>query len=283
MKAHFFDLDTIIRIDNKVWIIDKKNPNNPILKISQSDFNLIRKGIYRSHNQRLSLNGTNYWFPEEIMNQIKIKSKRIKFDLSNLGFSMQEFSNSEIIKDLNYEINLDLFNHIKNTTDHIYIICSKNNKKNYELIIGKIEDKLHDLGLEIKNYYFISETFYNRNQDDITFKKVRILLQHLVGYKTEGDKFIDEKIENYDDIYYYDDDIDSVNLSTTLNDFFKVVLDNTDKTVSDEITKKLKDEENHLYVNYVSPNVVNRLQTKKVLLQVPNIIKTFESFNWKKG
>ncbi len=283
MKAHFFDLDTIIRIDNKVWIIDKKNPNNPILKISQSDFNLIRKGIYRSHNQRLSLNGTNYWFPEEIMNQIKIKSKRIKFDLSNLGFSMQEFSNSEIIKDLNYEINLDLFNHIKNTTDHIYIICSKNNKKNYELIIGKIEDKLHDLGLEIKNYYFISETFYNRNQDDITFKKVRILLQHLVGYKTEGDKFIDEEIENYDDIYYYDDDIDSVNLSTTLNDFFKVVLDNTDKTVSDEITKKLKDEENHLYVNYVSPNVVNRLQTKKVLLQVPNIIKTFESFNWKKG
>ncbi len=283
MKAHFFDLDTIIRIDNKVWIIDKKNPNNPILKISQSDFNLIRKGIYRSHNQRLSLNGTNYWFPEEIMNQIKIKSKRIKFDLSNLGFSMQEFSNSEIIKDLNYEINLDLFNHIKNTTDHIYIICSKNNKRNYEIIIEKIEDKLHDLGLEIKNYYFISETFYNRNQDDITFKKVRILLQHLVGYKTEGDKFIDEEIENYDDIYYYDDDIDSVNLSTTLNDFFKVVLDNTDKTVSDEITKKLKGEENHLYVNYVSPNVVNRLQTKKVLLQVPNIIKTFESFNWKKG
>ena len=283
MKAHFFDLDTIIRIDNKVWIIDKKNPNNPILKISQSDFNLIRKGIYRSHNQRLSLNGTNYWFPEEIMNQIKIKSKRIKFDLSNLGFSMQEFSNSEIIKDLNYEINLDLFSHIKNTTDHIYIICSKNNKRNYEIIIEKIEDKLHDLGLEIKNYYFISETFYNRNQDDITFKKVRILLQHLVGYKTEGDKFIDEEIENYDNIYYYDDDIDSVNLSTTLNDFFKVVLDNTDKTVSDEITKKLKGEENHLYVNYVSPNVVNRLQTKKVLLQVPNIIKTFESFNWKKG
>lgn len=283
MKAHFFDLDTIIRIDNKVWIIDKKNPNNPILKISQSDFNLIRKGIYRSHNQRLSLNGTNYWFPEEIMNQIKIKSKRIKFDLSNLGFSMQEFSNSEIIKDLNYEINLDLFNHIKNTTDHIYIICSKNNKRNYEIIIEKIEDKLHDLGLEIKNYYFISETFYNRNQDDITFKKVRILLQHLVGYKTEGDKFIDEEIENYDNIYYYDDDIDSVNLSTTLNDFFKVVLDNTDKTVSGEITKKLKGEENHLYVNYVSPNVVNRLQTKKVLLQVPNIIKTFESFNWKKG
>ena len=30
MKAHFFDLDTILRIDNKVWIIDKKNPNNPI-------------------------------------------------------------------------------------------------------------------------------------------------------------------------------------------------------------------------------------------------------------
>ena len=187
MKAHFFDLDTILRIDNKVWIIDKKNPNNPIMKISQSDFNLIKKGVYRSQNSQLYFNGVNYWIPETLLNELKVKCKKFKVNIANLGFSMQEFMNSEVIKDIDYEINLDLFNGIKNTPDHIYFICSKNNKRNYELIIKKIEEKLHELGLEVKDYYFISETFYNRNQDDITFKKVKLLIQHTVGFKTEGE------------------------------------------------------------------------------------------------
>ena len=131
MKAHFFDLDTILRIDNKVWIIDKKNPNNPIMKISQSDFNLIKKGVYRSQNSQLYFNGVNYWIPETLLNELKVKCKKFKVNIANLGFSMQEFMNSEVIKDIDYEINLDLFNGIKNTPDHIYFICSKNNKRKY--------------------------------------------------------------------------------------------------------------------------------------------------------
>jgi len=278
MKAHFFDLDTIVNIDNKVWIIDKNNPNNPIIKISQSDFNLIRNGVYRSQNQRLSLNGTNYWFPEDLMNQIKIKSKRIKFDLSNLGFSMQEFSNSEIIKELDYEINMDLFHNIKNTTDHIYIICSKNNKKNYEIIIDKIEDKLYKLGLEIKDYYFISETFYNRDLDEILYKKIRIILQHIVGYKTEGDKFIDNEIERYDEVHYYDTDLQNTNIK--VNDFLKTILDNTEDFLKKTIISEINSIQKFVYINWVSPNKVNRIQSKKTLLEYSKLIRTFESFKY---
>lgn len=283
MKAHFFDLDTILKIDNKVWIIDKKFPNNPIMKISQSDFNLIKKGVYRSQNCQLYFNGENYWITENLLNDLKIKCKKLKLSISNLGFSMQEFMNSEVIKDLDYEINLDLFNSIKNTPDHIYFICSKNNKKNYELIIEKIEKKLKELGLEVKHYYFVSETFYNRNLDDITFKKVKLLIQHTVGFKTEGDKFIDEEIENYDEVHYYDEDLEATTLAITSNDFLKVLLDNTDESLKKQIQDSLKSEDNYILINYVSPNKVNRIQTKKVLLQVSNVIKTFESFNWKKN
>lgn len=280
MKAHFFDLDTIVDIDNKVWIIDKNNPNNPILKITQSDFNLIRKGVYKSQNQKIALNGDNYWFPEDILNQIKIKSKRIKFDLSNLGFSMQEFSNSELIKDLDYNLNLDLFTNIKNTTDHIYIICSKNNKKNYEIIIKKIEDKLYKLGLEIKSYYFISETFYNRNLDDILYKKIRIILQHLVGYKTEGDKFIDSEIDGYDEVFYYDSDLYNTNIP--VNDFLKSILDNTEDSLKRSIISEINSVQKFAYMNWVSPNKVNRIQSKKILLEYNKLIRTFESFRYLK-
>ncbi len=280
MKAHFFDLDTIVDIDNKVWIIDKNNPNNPILKITQSDFNLIRKGVYKSQNQKIALNGDNYWFPEDILNQIKIRSKRIKFDLSNLGFSMQEFSNSELIKDLDYNLNLDLFTNIKNTTDHIYIICSKNNKKNYEIIIKKIEDKLYKLGLEIKSYYFISETFYNRNLDDILYKKIRIILQHLVGYKTEGDKFIDSEIDGYDEVFYYDSDLHNTNIP--VNDFLKSILDNTEDSLKKSIISEINSVQKFAYMNWVSPNKVNRIQSKKILLEYNKLIRTFESFRYLK-
>ena len=40
------------------------------------------------------------------------------------------------------DINLENILHLKNTDDDIYVICSKNTKRNYELMISKIEDKL---------------------------------------------------------------------------------------------------------------------------------------------
>ena len=46
MRAHFFDLNTAITVESKVWIVSKINPNKPIIKISQSEFNLIKNGIY---------------------------------------------------------------------------------------------------------------------------------------------------------------------------------------------------------------------------------------------
>ena len=62
-----------------------------------------------------------------------------------------------------------------------------------------------------------------------------------------------------------------------------VLLDNTDESLKKEIQVSLKSEDNYIFINYVSPNKVNRVQTKKVLLQVSNVIKTFEGFNWKKN
>ena len=43
---------------------------------------------------------------------------------------MQEFLNKELIENLDYNINISNISHLKNTDDHIYIICSKN-AKNY--------------------------------------------------------------------------------------------------------------------------------------------------------
>ena len=45
MNAHFFDLNTLITINSKVWIVENTNPNTPLLRISKHEFNLIKKRI----------------------------------------------------------------------------------------------------------------------------------------------------------------------------------------------------------------------------------------------
>lgn len=281
MKAHFFDIDTILVANSKVWVVDKRNPNVPIMKISQSDFNLIKSGIYKSQNSRIDFGGKSYYITSDMMDTLKIKCKNQKSDISNLGFSMQEFMNRELIENIDYKINVDNIQHIKNTDDHIYIICSSNTKKNYEYMIKKMEDGLKENGLEIENYYFISETFYNRDEDKITHDKVRLLLQHLVGLKTDGNRFTNEEISKYSEVYYYDDDISSINLAINSNSIMQVLISNSDQDIKSKIKEILKSEDNIINVNLVTPNKFNRFKSTKVNIEWSNLIKAFERFNWK--
>jgi hypothetical protein len=192
---------------------------------------------------------------------------------------MQEFLNPNFISEIDYEINMDIFNEIKNTNDDIYIICSKNNKKVYDLIIKKIEDKLYKIGLNIKKYFFISETFYNQDLDDIKSKKIKLLLESSIGNKINNDLFDDIEVESYDQIFYYDEDID-MEISKYLNDFLKKYIDNSRDTIKERIINLLNDDNKIIFLNYVSPNKLNRIQSIKVKLKYNKLIKKFENFRY---
>jgi hypothetical protein len=279
MQAHFFNIEVLIRVDSQVWLVDRNKPSIPIIKITKSEFNLIKKGIYRTHNSSLSISGTNYWLPNNLMNDLKIKSKSMKFDITDLVFSMQEFMNSSVIENIDYEILTNHFQHLKNTNDHIYIICSKNNRKNYQSIIKKLEDELSDIGLIIENYYYLSETFYNRDKDYIASKKVKLLLQHLLGYKTDDNKFTNEEITKYDRVYYYDDEPNSIKLAKDSNYVFKTLLDNSDDDVKDIIKNIVKSYNNTLIVNNITHNRIMPFDVKEITIELYYVVKTFERFN----
>ena len=217
MNAHFFDIDALVRVENYIWLVSKVNPKDPILKISQSEFNLIKKGIYRKYNCPLVIGNKKYWIPENLLSQIKIKCKLKNINIADIAFSMQEFMNPDIISNLDYEILRNHLYHLKNTSDDIYVICSKNTRNNYDVIVKKLQIELEELGLKIKNFYFISETFYNRDEDQIAHKKIRLLIQHLVGIKTDIDKFTNDEVDKYDNLYFYDDDLNTISLSNQIN------------------------------------------------------------------
>lgn len=282
MKAHFFDLDTLITANNKIWLVDKKSPDKSIIKIDKSEFNLIKKGIYKNLGHKLEISGEIYYLPEDLLNKIKIRTKVTKTDISNLAFSMQEFLNKELMESLEYEIHLDNIMHLKNKTDDIYVICSKNTKNNYEKFIEKLESKLLDEGLKIKKFYHISETFYNRDEEEISHKKVRLLLQHLVGLKTEVDKFADIELEEYDTIEYYDDERATIDTAKNCMKIMEFLTSNTETGLKERIKDKTKKVEKVISINLVTPNKWNRFINDKVIIRFPNLIKTFESFNMNK-
>jgi len=279
-KAHFFDIDSLIEINNKAWIVDKDNPTIPIMKISKSDFNLIENGIYRKQNNKMEFNGRTFWLPTDLYNKIKIKAKTYKANFGNLAISLQEFYNKSIIDEMDFELNLNTILDLKNKVEDIYIICSKQTKRNYETIIEKLKEKLKEDGILIKNFYYINETLYAQDIDQTRFKKIRLLIQHLVGYKSQGDKFINEEITRYDQISYYNNDFDTLKVIDELNSILEVMVSKTENGLRDVIKEDIEEYRPALIVNKINDNKLNKLESKKVIMNLSSIIMTYEKYNY---
>ena len=258
LRGVFIDLNVLINIENKAWVVDKKNSNTPILKISKSELNLIKSGIYKNQGNKIDFNGTTFYLPTSLMNKIKLKVKSYNLDFSNLGISLQEFMNKDIIDNLDYELNIEFISNLKNKIQDIYIICSDKTKKSYESLLGELEMEFQKNGLIIKNYYPISENFLNQNDDDIRFKKMRLLIQHLVGYRTDGNKFKDEEITRYDQIEFYDNSSETLKMSKEVNNLFEFLLSRTDDGLRSVIKEDVIEYKPSLIIFQENENKVNQ-------------------------
>ena len=280
MNAHFIELDIILKTESKPWIVDKLNPNIPIMKMDISEFNLFKSGVYKYQGNKISFNGKVFWLSNEFMNKLKVKCKKYKVDISNLGVSMQEFLNPEVIENIKFDIDISLFRPIINTNDDIYIICSKNTKSNFEKQISKLEEKLEEIGLKVKKYYYISETFYNKDDDEISYLKSKLILQHLLGLKTDGDKLSNEEVESYNQITFYDDNLKSIQMCRDINNILENLLLKTEKEIKLLVKDKIKNDDNLLLIKEFTHNKANRFKEYNVQLEYSNIIKSFENFKF---
>jgi len=280
MNAHFIEIDTILKTDAKPWIVDKEQPNIPLLKIDISDFKLFKSGIFKSQSNKINFNGKTFWLSNNFMNKVKAVVKKNNSDIYNIGISMQEFLNPAISNKLNFEINTTIFNNIINTNEDIYVICSKKTKENYNTQIIKLEEELKKIGLIIKKYYFISETFFNKNSDNIAYLKTKLILQHLIGKKTNGDIFTDEDIRKYNLITYYDDNMKSIEVSKKINNILDKLLLKTDNITKLDIKKIIKDNDCLLYIKELTNNRSKPFIEYNTSLVYSNVIKKFESWNY---
>jgi len=281
MNALFFDIDSIIKVESKVWVVSKKYPNRPLIKLSESEFNLIQTGIFKTKGVELNISGKNQWISEETYNLIKSACKKNSVDITALAFSMKEFNDPEIIDSLEYHIFKEHLIDCKNYTGHIYLLCSKNTLRNYEKIIQKVKSYLESIGVELFGHYALSETFFNRDEDKIVQSKNKLLIQHLVGYKTDDDKFTDNQIQQYKNITYYDSDSKSIDFSKSINNLLKILYDNSTDSIKDEIKTKVDNSEIKLLSNFVTYNLSNPFVKFETKISLYNLVKSFESFKWR--
>lgn len=281
MNAHFIDLNILLQTEAKAWIVDKNSPNTPIMKIDLTDFNLFRSGIFKSQNNKIQFNGKTFWLSNDFMNKIKIKSKKSGVDISNLGVSMQEFLNPEIIENINFDLDITIFNNMINTNDDIYIICSKNTKSRYQKQIDKLELELEKIGLVIKNYYYISNNYSSQNADQKALTKSKITLQHLLGLKIESDKFTDQIITDYSQMTFYDDDLTTIQTLRNINSVLEKFLLSTDDTTKLIVKEKIKKDDNFLTIKEYTHNKSKKFNEYNVQLELNNVIKSFENWKWK--
>lgn len=280
MKANFIDLDLLLNVESRPWIVDKQNPNIPIMKIDNHQFNLFKSGIFRNQGNRVSFNGKDFWLPTEFMNKLKIKAKNSKVDISNLAISMQEFMNPELIENVPHQIDDWILNTLVNQQVDIYIITSRNTKTNLKPKIQELESKMIDMGLKVEGWFYLQETFSQRDTDMIASNKIKIILQHMIGLKVDGDKFVEEGRKNYEEIILWDDNPKVISLGKDINRVFESLLVNTDETIKLKIKDELKNSDNFLILKEWTHNKSNRFNQYEIELTYSNVVRSFENFKF---
>lgn len=275
-KVHIFEINTLIRIDSKIWICSLSSPNKPLLRIEKSEYNLIVSGLFLHTGKPLFINGKNYHLSENLYDRIKEKCDETDTDITKLCFIKREFYDDNI--DRRYEILTDHFSHLKNKEEDVYIICSQSNKENYRKIIEKLEEEMSKMGIAIKDYYYFTDTFNNRDTDEIRFKKLRLLIQLLTGKKTNGTSFTNTDITRYDSVYYYDDSFNTVEYIKNINSVLYDICSNSDEQSRLNVRDVIRKFAPILYLNFITFNKVNRFDLTEIPIKFTNYIKTFESF-----
>ncbi len=274
-KIEWFDLDgTLWRCDAKWWIIDKTKPDVPLLRISQEEGYLYSSGFYLKDDHRIFYNGMEAWLSNDIFDKIqKIK----KIPNTRLGISYREFNDISYLTKQAHNLTIMIKNieHLSNHSDDVTIalLTARGNKKGHEVLLNKLKEELHNskINIKIDKIYFANDIDTVRHNGSTPEKKAMIILEHIIGYRIQNNKFIEVKQEKYDYNVLYEDEIANINAVKDIKIFLQRFLNNTKKTMphlSEEIINDINSRNIFIETNQVTTNTVNPFLTHKFKLEI---------------
>ena len=264
-KAHIFNIDNLlININQKVWIVQKNDPNNCIMRISKEDFDLIKSGVYKSDKLSMSFGNNTYFISKKIFNELSKKVKKLSTQ-EDLTFSFREYTDPKNIKGLDISYDLTPIKHLKNSNDDIYFISTKGTDRKYGEYYTKLIDMLKEEGIIINQMYYLNQSFFSQNKDNNIKKICYVIISNILGKSIEDNKLVEDNDRNYDEVNFYDSNYVSINkIKAQINTFLN-------NLGIDNISSK------SLILNLVGSNRLNPIRPIKVDLG-KRYIKTFENF-----
>ena len=257
----FVNFDTLIKVDSFARFVLKNEPGKILMKISKSDYEVIKTGVFKKQNNILEFNGKTYYLPDELSKKLMLICKNKNIPYTEIVISETEFNNEDIITDLNYKINNTL---LKNISQPITIVCEYS--KNYAGLIEKIKKEIN-----IEKVYYLSDNS-KTSKDVMNDRKVKLFLELLTGYKIEN-KFVDTPT-NKTNIKYYDYNVEHI--KKDLNDSLELFLSRSEDGIRSAIKEDIKDFKPFIELNTVSDNELNNVETEILYLSVSTL--TYEKY-----
>jgi hypothetical protein len=277
-SLHFFDLDyTLWKMDEKLAVIDKSSPQTVIYRIDPFEISFM-KDLYKSFDLKVEYNGNTWYLNDKIWDEI---NKNKKYDIKDIGISHREFTDEQCLEKQisTTEYFLSLLDHLKNKNIEIGFLTArydkKNNKKNIEVLVDKIDRKLHT---RVYKMYFVNDMDDNHNSDITAYRKAKIVLEYLIGYKIKGNKFVELKQEKFNNVSLYDDEIQNIEGVNNLQFLLETILLRTDVDIKRDILQRVKNNKLYYTTYLITQNKVNPFIINEQILLPPNHIKLFENF-----
>ena len=273
-----FDLDGVLwRIDSNVWIIDKNDPSKPLLKLTNEEFSLIYGGFYIEEEIKITYNNQTYFLSKEIFDRIKKKKRAIIPE--RLGVSFVEFTDVKFIKKIDFI--MSNLKHLSNYKTHLGILTARHNQPIYGDYLNDFRNEIKRFQLELDYIYFVGDKFTYSTTDEKSKEKVKVLLQHLVGYKIQDGKFLPIKKDAFDNVHFYDDEMQNIFYANNVQETFEDILRKSGDEIHEIIMQKVKTKSLKLFNHLVTGNDINKFRTTIVELKAPKMYpKVMESLKY---
>lgn len=277
---HILDLEnTIVNLDFQPWIIKKTEPNIPIIRFTAGQRKLIESGTFRGEDYSIKHNGREFWISERIYRELEKKTKK-DVDLVDYGISYAEFIDPDLINEISNKLDfrLDNIDHLKNTKDDVIIVSERSDLELHEILIQNVRNKLVEFNINVNNFYMLASSNLKNSIDDIPLKKELLVIEKLIGYKIEDEKFTNVNVEQYNKVYFYDDDRLVFEEMKTLQETFNKIYFNSNEEMKGVIMEKVIKSKPFAKIHLITGNEFNKFIVSNITLERPSRIHKFNFF-----
>lgn len=233
-EIFFLDLDYALS-KPELAVIDKENPMNVVMRINGADEPLI-SSTWKKYNLEVNYNGKTFWLSPDFLKSLKRRVSSIT--LNRIGITYRNLSDDEIEENGKLTSLISKLKKFKDTGIPIVILSSLETKSKSDDSIKKLIST--NLRLPVIKEYNISNMDINSSADAIVYRKAKIVLEHLIGFKIRNNRFVDLKQGKYSKVKLFDTDEKCIEGVKNLQLLFELCLYNTDKTIKHKILERFK-------------------------------------------